>query len=64
LGGASLDLAEQDLLNCAVIDGCNGGSIDSAYNFVINNGQAREEAVPYTGIVSLNNFSIIISFTM
>ncbi len=58
LGGASLDLAEQDLLNCAVINGCNGASIDSAYTFVINNGQATESVVPYTGTVSLKNFSI------
>jgi hypothetical protein len=30
----------------------------------INNGQAREAVVPYTGIVSFKNFSIIRSFSM
>jgi hypothetical protein len=51
-------LAEQDLLNCAVINGCDGASIDSAYNYVINNGQATEAVAPYTGTVSSKNFSI------
>ncbi len=53
LGAGAQDLSEQDLVNCASSSGCGSNSIDTAYNFVINNGQARETAAPYTGTVRL-----------
>lgn len=42
-----IDLSEQDLLDCAVTNGCNGATIDAAFRFVKNNGEAKETADPY-----------------
>jgi len=46
-----IDLSEQDLVNCATTNGCGGNSIDSAYSYVINNGEAQESAQLYAAKV-------------
>ncbi len=58
LGAGAQDLSERDLVNCASSSGRDGDSIDTAYNFVINNGQARETAVPYRATVSFKFFLV------
>ncbi len=51
-----IHLSEQDLLNCAVTDGCNGATIDAGLSFVKNNGEAKEAAAPYTATVLISYF--------
>ncbi len=46
-----IELSEEDLLNCAVTNGCNGATMDAAFIFVENNGEAQEAAAPYTATV-------------
>jgi len=50
--GQKVDLAEQELVECATGRpyfnlGCNGGNIDSAFEYLIANGQTAEENYPY-----------------
>ena len=50
--GKLLDLSEELLVDCAsgvgyFNLGCNGGQPDSAFKYMINNGQCTEESYPY-----------------
>lgn len=50
--GKLLDLSEEFLVDCAsgfgyFNMGCNGGQMDSAFKYMINNGQCDESAYPY-----------------
>ena len=50
VNGKSTDLSEQNLVDCTYgsYDGCNGGWMDDAYNYIIkNNGIDTEAAYPY-----------------
>jgi C1A family cysteine protease len=51
-----IELSEEDLLNCAVTNGCNGATMDAAFIFVKNNGEAQEAAAPYTATVLISYF--------
>ena len=50
--GQLIDLSEEELVDCAGIKygsmGCSGGSMDGAFNFIIDNGQCSNSAYPYT----------------
>ena len=51
--GQLLDLSEQELVDCATGKGyynmgCNGGQMDSAFKFIINEGQCADSTYPYT----------------
>lgn len=51
--GQLLDLAEQQLVDCAQgikygSHGCNGGQMEGAFKYVIENGQCVESSYPYT----------------
>ena len=55
--GELLDLSPQYLVSCAggypyFNLGCNGGQPDSAYKFMINNGQCYDSSYPYTSGVT------------
>jgi C1A family cysteine protease len=52
--GQIIDLSEQDIMNCASKNACNGDIIDNAYNFAIKSGVAQESAFPYKGAVSFS----------
>ena len=47
-----VDLSEQELVDCATgikygSHGCNGGQMDGAFDFVIENGQCKFNQYPY-----------------
>ena len=51
--GQLIDLSEQELVDCATGKGyynmgCNGGQMDSAFKYVINEGQCSSSSYPYT----------------
>lgn len=51
--GQLFDLAEQQLVDCAQgikygSHGCNGGQMEGAFKYVIENGQCAETSYPYT----------------
>jgi len=47
--GSLVSLSEQELISCAAeADGCSGGMMNEAYQFVIKNGITTEAAYPYT----------------
>jgi C1A family cysteine protease len=51
--GQLIDLAEQELVDCATgiaygSHGCNGGQMEGAFKFIIENGQCALSAYPYT----------------
>lgn len=55
--GQLLDLSEEYLVDCATglgyfNMGCNGGQPDSAFKYMINNGQCYESSYPYTAGVT------------
>jgi len=55
--GKLLDLSEEFLVDCAtgvgyLNMGCNGGNPDSAFKYMINNGQCSEASYPYTSGVT------------
>jgi hypothetical protein len=61
-GAGAHDLSEQDLVNCAATN-CNAQSLDLAYYYIINNGQALDSSVPYTGTVSFKLFYHFLNFS-
>jgi len=55
--GQLLDLSEQYLVDCSSGKGyynmgCNGGNPDSAFKYMINNGQCSDSSYPYTSGVT------------
>ena len=55
--GQLVDLAEQELVDCATgisygSHGCNGGQMEGAFKFIIENGQCALSSYPYTSGVS------------
>ena len=51
--GKLLDLSEQELVDCATgfsygSHGCNGGQMEGAFKFIIENGQCALSSYPYT----------------
>jgi len=52
--GALPSLSEQELVDCAggiyENEGCNGGFMESAFQYVIDNGITTEAAYPYKGV--------------
>lgn len=55
--GKLIDLSEQELVDCATgvsyhSHGCNGGQMDGAFKFIMENGQCSDSAYPYTSGVT------------
>lgn len=55
--GKLVDLSEQELVDCATgrtygSHGCNGGQMEGAFKFIIENGQCSLASYPYTSGVS------------
>jgi C1A family cysteine protease len=55
--GQLVDLSEQELVDCATgfsygSHGCNGGQMEGAFKFIIENGQCALTAYPYTSGVT------------
>jgi C1A family cysteine protease len=55
--GQLIDLSEQELVDCATgisygSHGCNGGQMEGAFKFVIENGQCSLSSYPYTSGVT------------
>lgn len=44
---SDVNLSEQDIVNCALDDGCEGGMAAGAMEFVQNNGLLYDEDLPY-----------------
>ncbi len=55
LTGQVKDGAEQQLVNCAQsTNGCGGGCVDAALNYIQNYGSPPEATVPYTASYSVS----------
>jgi C1A family cysteine protease len=56
MNGQSLDLSEQQLVNCVPVgssgDNCHGNTINRALSWLSAKGQANEQAQPYKGVMS------------
>lgn len=51
--GQKVSISEQELVDCAggkyENEGCNGGLMDNAFHYIVDNGITTEDAYPYTG---------------
>lgn len=48
--GKLLNFSEQELVDCSKVNnGCQGGLMDNAFKFIINNGICTEDEYPYIG---------------
>ena len=60
--GKLVDLSEQELVDCATgisygSHGCNGGQMEGAFKYIIENGQCTDTSYPYTSGVSMTSSS-------
>jgi histolysain len=46
----SLDLSEQQIVDCSSNNGCNGGSLEKSYMYVKQHGSTTEQSYPYTAV--------------
>jgi C1A family cysteine protease len=53
--GGLLNLAEQEVLNCAQSNGCSGGTPHAALDLIISNGVHYESAAPYAQVKNTCN---------
>ena len=54
--GELISLSEQNLVDCASLTGCSGGSMKNAFDYIMrNNGIDKEELYPYQRTVSSQN---------
>ena len=56
--GKSIKLSKQQLVDCeSQSNGCNGGTLDTALDYIVKNGLESEEEYPYTAEKNKCNFS-------
>ena len=48
--GRLISLSDQEILDCAVSNGCNGGRVRNGYEWVVRNGITSEADYPYTAV--------------
>jgi len=60
----SLDLSEQQIVDCSNNNGCSGGSLDTTYKYLKNSGSASEASYPYTAVEGqCKSFTPIVKIT-